>query len=127
MTMALDDRTLPEIPVDAGRRLGRFELDVPVHLSTSGGISSAVIRNISTGGMFLALPHMLAVGDRVLVRLTVLEKADPLEINAEVRWSRGLPGDAQRAAGIGVRFIDRPARAARFFRVVLRRRSGAWS
>jgi len=86
-----------------------------------------VIRNISTGGMFVTMPGVLPVGHRVLVRLPILEQARPVEIYAEVRWSRATADDPQGPAGIGLRFTEPPLQAARFFRLLLRRRSSAWA
>ncbi len=127
MRTAPDDLTPPETPAEIGRRLGRFDLAMPVQLATRDGTSQAVIRNVSTGGMFVAAPCVLAVGRRVLVQLPILDKSDPLEIHAEVCWSRAVPESAQRPAGMGLRFTEPPLQAAIFVRVLLRRRSAAWA
>jgi len=102
MTAMLDDVTIPEIP-HIEHRLGRFELDAPVQLATVEGTMPAVVRNVSIGGMFVALPRAEALGRHLCVRLSLPGQANPIEIGAEVRWSRLVP-DGHRPTGMGLRF-----------------------
>ncbi|HLK91635.1 MAG TPA: PilZ domain-containing protein [Polyangia bacterium] len=112
------------------RRLGRVGIQVPVRL-WSGDESSieGVTQDLSIGGMFVATTRALPVGSHVAVRLSILDGVDPIEIEAEVRWSRlAAAGEAGPAglAGLGLAFIDPMVRAAFFVRVLLRSYEPSW-
>jgi uncharacterized protein (TIGR02266 family) len=126
MTAAPTDLTTHEMGREIDRRLGRVDLDVAVHLSSSDGTLIGVTKNLSLGGMFVAAARSLPIGERVAVRLSILDQADPLEIESEVRWSRGASQEEQRPAGMGLCFIDPLLQAAMFVRVLLRLRERDW-
>jgi uncharacterized protein (TIGR02266 family) len=117
--MGTTDVTPSERPSPTGERLGRVNLTVPVHLVTSGALLG-VTQNVSLGGMFLATPALLPVGDRIALRLAILEDAEPVHLEAEVRWWRRFPLGARRPAGMGLRFVDERQQSALFVRVLLR-------
>src|ERR1700749_3095693 len=104
MTTAPADLTPHRPDSETTGRLGRVDLDVPVHLSNHEGSLLGTTRNVSMGGMFVTSPRLLAIGDRVSVRLSILDESDPVEIEAEVRWARRA-GDGGGVAGMGLRFI----------------------
>ena len=61
----------------------------------------------------MATPRLLRVGDRVTVTLQMEGDAGPVEALAEVRWCRPLEALVDnQPAGVGLRFIDTPLRAA---------------
>jgi uncharacterized protein (TIGR02266 family) len=120
MSVSVADITQPDTNGAIERRLGRFDLDVPIHLSVGGSVLGAVTRNISIGGMFVVAERPLAVGDQVTVRLSILDEADPIEIVAEVRWLRPAAASVARPAGMGLRFVEPLLQAAVFVRVLLR-------
>ena len=104
---------MPEPRTDKGRA-NRVRLDVPVQLWERGTSYIGLAKNLGPGGVFVATVRALGVGDRVTVTLTMQRDAGPIEALAEVRWCRPLVERSDRPAGVGLRFIDTPLRAAIF-------------
>ena len=106
-----------EDPPQVGRRTdngraNRARLEVPVQLHTGTASCSGITRNLGPGGVFVATTRLLRAGDRVTVTLNVKSGAAPIEAMAEVRWCRFSEGVDDEPAGVGLRFIDTPVRAA---------------
>ena len=106
-----------EDPPQVGRRTdngraNRARLEVPVQLHTGTAYCSGTTRNIGPGGVFVATTRLLRAGDRVTVALKVNFDSRPIEALAEVRWCRFSEGLDAEPAGVGLRFVDTPARAA---------------
>lgn len=125
--MTVSDVTPIDTDPSFGRRQGRVDLDVAVHLSTHEGGSLGVARNASSGGMFVATTRLLSVGDQVAVCLSMLDEAQIVEVEAQVRWLRRLPEGDGKPAGMGLQFIDRRPEAAAFLRSILRVRTRTWA
>jgi len=107
-------------------RLGRIDLQVPVHLwNDDEGCVLGVTQNLCIGGMFVATPRSLPVGARVLVRLSILDGVEPVEIEAQVCWCRRNAADQAKPAGMGLEFVDPMIRAAMFVRVLLSSRESS--
>jgi uncharacterized protein (TIGR02266 family) len=94
------------------RRTARFDFEVPVRFRGRRGAGSGVTKNICAGGLFVATLRSLPVGDRIVVKLTFPGDGGPIEVLGEVRWSRTFQELDDRPAGLGLRFIDTPVRAA---------------
>jgi uncharacterized protein (TIGR02266 family) len=94
------------------RRTRRAHLEVPVSFRTRSGWGTGVTKNICSGGLFVSTLRSLAVGERVVVRLTFPGDREALEVLGEVRWVRAFQDLEDRAVGVGLRFIDTPVRAA---------------
>ena len=93
-------------------RANRARLQVPVQLHTGPALCSGITKDIGPGGIFVATTRLLRAGDRVTVTLKLNFPAAPVEALAEVRWCR-LPEEYDDArAGVGLRFIYMPVRAA---------------
>jgi hypothetical protein len=108
-----DELPFVDQEIESRRRLGRVDLQVPVHLwSHDEGWVLGVTRNLCIGGIFLATPRSLPIGARVVVRLSFIDGAEPDEIEARVRWAA--------PAGLGLQFVAPMVRAATFVRVLLR-------
>jgi hypothetical protein len=60
------------------------------------------VLDLSASGARVASPHPLAERDRLMIRLTLDDGGDPLELNAEVAWS----GPSRSKWQLGLRFID---------------------
>jgi uncharacterized protein (TIGR02266 family) len=120
MTVALTDDT-PFIDEGASRsRLGRVDIRVPVHLwSDDEECVLGVTENLCIGGMFVATARALPVGARVMVRPSILDGIEPVEIEAKVAWSRRGAAERGKPAGMGLRFVDPMIHAATFVRVLL--------
>ena len=102
-------------PYDAaarGGRSSRIALEVPVQLRIDEGLHAGVTKNICGGGVFVATMRSVPVGDRVVVVLTIPGDSEPVEAVAEVRWCRPFEALDDWPAGLGLRFIDTPLRAA---------------
>ena len=93
-------------------RANRVRLDVLVQLRESGASFTGLAKDIGPGGVFVATVRALGVGDRVTVTLKMKGDAGPVEALAEVRWSRPFVDLHDLPAGVGLRFIDTPLRAA---------------
>jgi len=93
-------------------RANRLPLEVPVHLREGGVSFGGVTRNIGPGGVFVATLRPLGVGAKVIVALDLDGDAQLVEALAEVRWCRPFVELDDRPAGVGLRFIDTPLRAA---------------
>ena len=105
-----------QTPFMAGRtdkgRANRSRLDVPVQLRERGASYTGLAKNIGPGGVFVATVRALGVGDRVVVTLKMKGDAGPIEALAEVRWCRPFVERNDLPAGVGLRFVDTPLRAA---------------
>lgn len=105
-----------ETPPIGGRkdmgRANRARLDVPVQLQGRNVSYAGVAKNIGPGGVFVATVRMLGVGERITLTLQLEADAAPIEALAEVRWCRPFVELTDLPAGVGLRFIDTPLRAA---------------
>ena len=93
-------------------RANRARLEVPVQLHTDRASCSGIAKNLGPGGVFVATTRLLRAGDRVTVILQMKVGASPVEALAEVRWCRLSDQRDDEPAGVGLRFIDKPVRAA---------------
>jgi len=117
---AAKTRIAPRTEEKTNRRLGRANLRVPVQISAQGAQLAGIARDLSLGGMFVATGCDLSVGDRVVIRLSILEESEHVEIGAEVCWRQDVSQGDQRPAGLGLRFTEPLLEAAIFVRVLLR-------
>jgi uncharacterized protein (TIGR02266 family) len=93
-------------------RANRVRLEVPVQLQEGSALCKGVAKNIGPGGVFVATVRMLAVGSRVTVTLAQPGDGASIAALAEVRWCRPFVELNDLPAGVGLRFIDTPVRAA---------------
>jgi Tfp pilus assembly protein PilZ len=69
------------------------------------------VKNVCTGGLFVATPSPLAVGDWAIVTFTIPGASEPVEILGEVRWSRPFQDLVDVPGGMGLRFVETAVRA----------------
>ena len=100
------------IPRTDNGRANRVRLEVPVHLQEGSVSCAGVAKNIGPGGVFVATVRMLGVGSRITLTLTLPGNGSPIAALAEVRWCRPFVDLTDLPAGVGLRFIDTPLRAA---------------
>ena len=93
-------------------RANRVRLDVPVYLQEGRASCTGVAKNVGPGGVFVATGRTLDVGSRVTVTLELPGDGAPIAALAEVRWRRPFVELDDPPAGVGLRFIDTPLRAA---------------
>jgi uncharacterized protein (TIGR02266 family) len=127
MAVAITDDPPRDGADDRKRRLGRADILVPVQLwRQDQSRVPGVTRNLSIGGMFVATPRALPVGTRLAIRFSILDEAEPVEIEAEVRWSRRVAEGDEQPVGLGLAFLGSLARAALFVHVLLRSNAPSW-
>jgi c-di-GMP-binding flagellar brake protein YcgR len=85
------------------RRYYRYPLQIPIHLSSSSHsefVATSV--DISEGGMALASPVQLQVGEKVKLKLALPGAERTATIASEVSWS-------DNAGRVGLQFLEVPA------------------
>ena len=91
------------------RGLPRVSVETPVHIRASDAEAWGTSRNLSRGGMFLECLSDVG-GDELDLEFHLPGTGDPLCPTARVIWRRP---EAGAAAGLGVRFLELDAPAAR--------------
>ncbi|MBP7125532.1 TIGR02266 family protein [Myxococcota bacterium] len=92
------------------RQSPRLQYEASVELESDDRFYTGFSRNISTGGLFIAVPSPPPVGTRLTVRFRLPTLQDPVEAEAEVRWVRD--GSGELMPGMGVRFLSLPDRVS---------------
>lgn len=92
---------MPDKP-DNRRSSTRHDLELPGTITVAGVEHHVYIRNLSLGGAYLDYGERLAMGTRVQVRFRVPTQEEPIETEAQVRWTS--------ESGVGVQFEGLRAR-----------------
>jgi len=92
------------------RQSPRLKYEASVELESDDRFYTGFSRNISGGGLFVAVASPPPVGTRLTVRFRLPTHPDPVEAEAEVRWVRDGSGDLM--PGMGVRFLSLPDRVS---------------
>lgn len=84
------------------RRTKRFDVQLAVRVRRGDEEVSGMTQNLSLGGMLASVDFEPAVqlGDKVRVSFCVPQLAEPIEVEAEVRWTAGTGTGFQFAAGL---------------------------
>ena len=101
-----DEPTLTE-----QRRYRRLELRADVTFSSQEDFFTfhGQTVDVSQGGVFLATPHLLPVGEMVALTFTIPGFIQRLEATAEIRWVREERfADSRHPAGLGLKFVQLP-------------------
>ncbi|AKX43802.1 pilus assembly protein PilZ [Thiopseudomonas alkaliphila] len=61
---------------------------------------------VSEGGLFIPTSHVCAMGDEVLVLLTLLDEPEKIQITGTVIWVTPLGAQGNKPAGIGIQFRE---------------------
>jgi hypothetical protein len=80
----------------------RHDLELPATIIVAGVEHPSFIRNLSLGGAYLDHEERLAMGTRVQVRFRVPTHEEPIQTEAQVRWTS--------ESGVGVQFDGLRAR-----------------
>jgi diguanylate cyclase (GGDEF)-like protein len=92
-------------PQGERRRFRRLPSPRRATLSTERSRASAGVKNLSEGGLLVSLREVVAVGSAV--RLTIERAAGaPIGLRGEVVQVERVPGEAEPAFDVGVRFVD---------------------
>jgi hypothetical protein len=87
----------------------RFKIDIPIYYEIeTRPVLEGRAGNISEGGLLIYLPHSVAVGDQLLIRLHMTDPKAPRLIEAvgAVMWSKPTGGGEPDACKVGLRFVD---------------------
>ena len=96
-------------PQGERRRFRRLPAPPRVTLATGAGRAPASVKNVSEGGLLVSLRQAVAVGSAVSLTIERAE-ATPVDLRGEVVRVERVPGEADPAFDVGVRFLD-PAEA----------------
>jgi uncharacterized protein (TIGR02266 family) len=113
MSVLTGERTPTDRDRASDGHAGRIALEIPIQIRSGSDWWNGVTKNLCAGGVFVATLRLLAVGERVAVRLRLPGDVEPVDALAEVRWSRPFQELDDRPAGLGLRFVDTPLRAVR--------------
>jgi uncharacterized protein (TIGR02266 family) len=69
---------------------------------------TGLIKDISSGGLFITTDERHTVGDVIALRFTFPTMEDAVECHAVVRWIRDQYSGGEMASGVGVQFKDLP-------------------
>jgi diguanylate cyclase (GGDEF)-like protein len=97
------------LPQGERRRFRRLPAPQRVTLATGAARTAAAVKNLSEGGLLVSLREAVAVGSAVSL---TIERADATTVGlrGEVVRVERVPGEAEPAFDVGVRFVD-PAEA----------------
>jgi uncharacterized protein (TIGR02266 family) len=82
------------------RKHPRLTIAVAVDFTSGNNFYSALIRDISMGGLFIETDAVIPIGTQLLVDLRFLKKH--IRVECEVMWA---VGECDSGAGVGVRFL----------------------
>lgn len=101
------------------RHTSRFDKVFPVYLQSEQGISRAIARNISDGGMFLETRDPIPLGTRLTISFSDEQSGTEIQAIAEVRYQcvmeYGTRSGPAAMRGMGVRFVAFEAHDERTF------------
>jgi two-component system, cell cycle response regulator len=99
------------LPQGERRRFRRLSAPRRATLATAGAAAPARVKNVSEGGLLVSLRETVAVGSAVSLTIERAEAA-PVGLRGEVVRVERVPGEAEPAFDVGVRFLD-PSEAER--------------
>jgi len=97
------------------RRHARQQLVLKVEFDDAAGFRSSYLSDVSEGG--LRLNTQMAVGERVLLNISFLGFVEPIQIEADVKWT--LPEGHPEGPASGLAFIDPSPEARAWLQDVL--------
>jgi len=92
-------RSTPRVSIDYDLKVEMHGDHVPY---------TGLIKDISTGGLFITTTNRHVVGDVIEIRFTFPTVNDPIEITASVQWVRDEFSEGELPPGIGVQFVGLP-------------------
>jgi type IV pilus assembly protein PilZ len=90
----------------------RVPAQLQVDFQSIAELRGKLMTNLSRGGLFVATTHLLDIGTRVTLHITVESSGERLEIPAEVVSQNVGPRFESDPPGIGLRFLDMDADVA---------------
>ena len=93
------------LPQGERRRFRRLPAPQHVTLATEATRAAASVKNLSEGGLLVSLRETVAVGSAVSLTIERTD-ATPVDLRGEVVRVERVPGEAEPAFDVGVRFLD---------------------
>lgn len=90
------------------RRARRVSLDydVTVGMESDAMFYTGLLKDISSGGLFIATTKPHNVGDKISLQLNLPGSDDPLQVNGVIKWHRGEYVSEELPEGVGVELSD---------------------
>ena len=113
--MSTTDPTNAGPPAEQGRVNDRrdFEAEIALSLESDHNFYTGFTENISSGGLFIATRDLKAIGSTMEISFSLPGFETKITTRAEVRWQRLEQSHTDSMPGIGVRFLDLHADAAK--------------
>jgi len=93
------------LPQGERRRFRRLPAQQRVTLETEATLAPVSVKNLSEGGLLVSLRETVAVGSAVSLTIERMDAA-PVGLRGEVVRVERVPGEADPAFDVGVRFLD---------------------
>lgn len=90
------------------RTTTRVSYEVNVDFESEDRFFTGLVRNISDGGLFVAVGAPPPVGTRLTIKFSVPGMETAVTIETEVRWIRPPSGRADLPGGMGLQFLNLP-------------------
>ncbi len=114
--------TVTERP-PARRTHDRIEAEFDVGVNTENNFYTGFGENISEGGLFVATPTPLSIGEQVSITFRLPGIDTPCAALGIVRWRRDPPAWSEQLPGMGLQFVEiDPATRALVDRFIAKRR-----
>ena len=90
------------------RRARRVSLDydLTVGMETDAMFYTGLLKDISSGGLFIATDKDHNVGDNISLQLNLPGTSDPLQVTGVIKWLRGEYVSEELPEGVGVELTD---------------------
>ncbi len=100
--------TTPVLEDDERRVVRRIAVDYDMHVDLSGDnvLYTGLIKDISSGGVFVSTNDLKKVGEVVTLRFTFPALPYTVEAQAEVQWVKDRYSEGGDDAGMGLRFLN---------------------
>jgi uncharacterized protein (TIGR02266 family) len=85
------------------RQFLRLPTHIRIEIGSGANLQAATVKDVSQGGLFIALQRPLDVGSRVSLTLAPPDGMEPIEVTGRVAWIRPARSGGQ-PAGMGVEF-----------------------
>jgi uncharacterized protein (TIGR02266 family) len=83
----------------------RVPLDLNVNFESRGEVRKCLMKNLSTGGIFVATESPLPLGTPFNVRIRIKRTGEEIELPGEVVSVGASPNLAEEKHGMGIRFV----------------------
>jgi len=88
------------------------DYELKVDVGTESSFYTGLIRDISSGGLFVATERVHRIGERLQVRFSFPGTDEPIVADGVVRWVRDPFGSPGLPSGVGLQFDDLPEEIA---------------